>query len=175
MSDEPVNPISVRPRPRLARALLTLVCAGVLVGGAVWLQKALWPKRELPRDARAMNERLFPVQTPFDWASPPLPQGTKVNFRLEKGTADKGDRRLQLFCACALPPERIRAFYEAELAAAGWKKYNDSLAGTTGTALPDGGIPGGLYRMGNLSLAIHIFPGKAGGEFRLSVVTIPAQ
>lgn len=122
-----------------------------------------------------MNEQLFPVKTPFDWAHPPLPAGTKIDFRLEKGTAAKGDRRLQLFCACSLPPERIRAFYEAELAAAGWKKYNDSLTGAEGAASAETGILGGLYRMGNLSLALHIFPGKEGGKFRLSVVTVPTQ
>ncbi len=101
----------------------------------------------------------------FNWQEILLPPQTSVVSRLERGK-DNGARRLQLLCTSPLPMQRISAFYETELAKAGWKKYNNKLPQGSG-ALSD------MYRLGNLSLALQVFPADKGSHFRVSIVTVP--
>lgn len=165
-SDSPV------PRkPSRRRAVLTIVIGVVAGAAAIWAQKALWPQtHHNSATPQQLEAELFPVGSVFDWEHPPLPPDTRVEYRLRRGSEKNGDLRLQLLCASSLAESAVAAFYEVELANKGWKKYN-------GAAIPVQQA-GGLYRMGNLSLALQIFaPEQAsapGCTFRLAVLMRPA-
>lgn len=152
-------------RLNLRRLMLTAVFGALAAGGAVWLQKTLWPKRAHPPAARQQTPER---EVKFDWENPPLPPRTRVDVPLRRGSVREGNMRLQLLCSSALSVQEVLAFYDAELAKEGWKNYN-------GPGIPTGEIAGRMYAAGNLSMAVHVMPEEGGGSaLRLSVLMRPA-
>lgn len=170
------------PQPRkIQRAALTLAMGLAAAGGAIWLQKTLWPNRArnhapaVPATPAEMNQQLFPASLSFDWNAPPLPRNTRVQSRLQRGSAQEGTLRLQLLCTSPQSADDVLEFYQAELAKSGWKKYNLPAGASNGTR-------GELYRAGELSLSVFVFPNKGvlpplqpGCDFRLSVLTMSSS